>query len=432
MKKIFSLLAVFALVVSLAVPSFAATTTYFISGVWEFNSELSASPYTDYTSIEVNFTSRGNEYTSMNFQGSKYLLYGGSTAYSFSNNSWNWPDYNTVDFGSSSQEVPAEFFTWLSQNATQLSGESAPGESTPEAPTTVELTGKYVLKDTSPWPSLYISEDIYFLFGGDHFVSLTIDGNARTITFKDLLNNDVVVADSDGWLTSTRDLIFGDEPLTVSSNFYYWLTQNATYVSCDGSTCPAFDLNHDDICDDCGSVFVYSLRDDTFYNYNGVYLPKLPNVNTELYPYYYIIYLEDTDYALLRFSTTPLSYQSSNNSLIYSGDGVGLQYQFKDEVWTYVSEFNISSNQTASQPYTSVLWTNFDVVNDEGSVLIKGDSNFMPPLWSTILGVTQGEMTQTQGKVAGAMKILALCGVGCLTLLVVLKLFGKRSLISLR
>lgn len=66
-----------------------------------------------------------------------------------------------------------------------------------------------------------------------------------------------------------RDVEFS-EPVTVSKEFYDWFTANThSWTPCDGSTCPATDLNADGVCDDCGSLLSLRL----------VGYPSLPTVS---------------------------------------------------------------------------------------------------------------------------------------------------------
>lgn len=105
-------------------------------------------------------------------------------------------------------------------------------------------------------------------------------------------------------------------------------------------------------------------------------------------------------------------------------------------------DFKTSSNYTSSTSFYGfsdsldggILWSSQDIYNtDTGELVIEGNTNFPPPppLAEVIQGVTEETIkTETLPAVAGTMSILTLCGVGLMACLVVLSLFGKRSLIS--
>ncbi len=101
------------------------------------------------------------------------------------------------------------------------------------------------------------------------------------------------------------------------------------------------------------------------------------------------------------------------------------RYNLNNGEWVYQS----SSNFGTILDYDQFVWSSVDMILD-GVVYFVHDPNFFPiPLWAKVGQVTQGEIPALTQNLGGTMKILALCGVGCLASLVVLKLFGKRSLI---
>lgn len=98
-----------------------------ISGVWTFNETLKKRP--EYGA--ASFISNGIEYTGMTeglSVGAYVLKYLGATVnvYSYATNTWTDEIYRTVDFGTTSQTVSDEFYTWLTANAVQQS--SGPSE----------------------------------------------------------------------------------------------------------------------------------------------------------------------------------------------------------------------------------------------------------------------------------------------------------------
>lgn len=220
---------------------------------------------------------------------------------------------------------------------------------------------------------------------------------------------------------------FGDTSQIVSADFYSWLIANATPPECDGTTCPATDVNHDDICDDCGAPLTFSLRDDTVYSFNGVKLPTITDTLIETYGYFVILDKGTTAYTLIA-SNTPIMEQAGKVIVEGSTNLAFLSANQSSTSWSQYSTQTVTGYSLGDT--AQVIWTSHNVRNvDNGDQVLAGDTNFMPPLWETMGQVTQGGMVQTTATVVGAMKILALCGVGLIALLVVLSLFGKRSLI---
>lgn len=169
------------------------------------------------------------------------------------------------------------------------------------------------------------------------------------------------------------------------------------------------------------------------YSYNDVVLPDFPDfdVYSADYPYAiiisaadgYLFYLLPHDNVVLY--SAGLRFNSSATVRVYelSADGAS---------WVYINSQSYTSSQyLAKSSYgSSWVWSNFDIYSDSGSLCYEGDLNFhRPPLAEVVQAVTAEGLTEMLPKVAGTMKILALCGVGCLALLVGLRLFGKRSLI---
>lgn len=113
----------------------AADAVYQVRGVWVFNDSLDFSIPNQFV-ISVNFTSNGLSFVSFyynQFWSSFYYLdgpdYQGSSnpqvAYQVSSiigavNGWQDTAWQTVDFGSSYQEVPEDFYNFLISNATHI------------------------------------------------------------------------------------------------------------------------------------------------------------------------------------------------------------------------------------------------------------------------------------------------------------------------
>lgn len=215
---------------------------------------------------------------------------------------------------------------------------------------------------------------------------------------------------------------------------------------CDGSTCPATDVNQDNICDDCGGVFTFNLRNDT-YSFNGYFLPASikdeSGAIVSLLNYWHetlrpnggnlvLLNGDNADSALLYYFSPNVEYRSGN--VVTTGntsvtlykvdtDDNGNPYWYKSATDTW----NTDGALVASESH--IDWVAEAVPNEEGIYQITGDVNFMTPLWEKVGTATQGEMTPMSQKIVGTMKILVACSVGLMACLVVLNLFGKRSLI---
>ena len=133
-----------------------------------------------------------------------------------------------------------------------------------------------------------------------------------------------------------------------------------------------------------------------------------------------ITYNSDTELYYL-FLTDSLSPRDDDTFNI----GGFKKYKIYGDTWSHMK----SSSSSTFLDYSELVWSSADLIVD-GVVYITHDPNFFPiPLWEEMAQVTQGEMTGLLRNLGGTLKVLVLCGVGCLASLVVLSLFGKRSLI---
>lgn len=234
-------------------------------------------------------------------------------------------------------------------------------------------------------------------------------------------------AQSKGKLTDERGrtIDFGIYSQTVSSTFYNWFTANATYVSdsttsfvCDGSTCPATDINYDFYCDDCGMMLSYSVRS----------YPPIDSIwDKNTYPYGVLMQGNDGIVSVYFLSNQPTSSDGVDFRL---ENGTFSIYKLTDGEWVHDRDGRgaIDFHDLDSGNILKVS----DNVEYNGTVIMPNDPNFFPPppLAEVIQGVAMEELqTETLPKMGGTMKILVACGVGLMACLVVLKLFGKRSLI---
>lgn len=236
------------------------------------------------------------------------------------------------------------------------------------------------------------------------------------------------------WLlisTTTGNINMGQTPIWSNYDIKYKNSEEIyfekTYeTKCDGSTCSASDVNQDNICDDCGAMFSV-LRNYTPSDFPSGY-PAVPSLNMPEANYYlYKVQSSGITYLLVYPSyVTPTYDTSQQNGLLYYSESYG-NYRLD----TTNNEWVLSSDDS---PYTiggtnnnSVdIYYSSDTIYDQ-----NGDTFFPIPLWMEMDNLTQGEMENNLNPtVVGILMTLMVCGVGCLALLVVLKLFGKRSLIS--
>lgn len=188
--------------------------------------------------------------------------------------------------------------------------------------------------------------------------------------------------------------------------------------TCNGSACSANDANFDGICDHCGMRLMNLVRTPTAPEVNG------SNKNFVMFytgeTYYYTVYTSNTAYSIRGYiygtrmrSTSDIavnvhrfeSYDGLNWSSEYSG--TAKDYYPGEQGWTLLSSsFNwYDSSENTSDPF------------------------FPVPLWAEVEKVTQGEIPEMTEQTMTTLGFLMLCGIGCLALLMVLALFGKRSLI---
>lgn len=243
-------------------------------------------------------------------------------------------------------------------------------------------------------------------------------------------NSTVIVTNTNIYDTS------GDLYMRVSPSYY-----------CDGTSCPATDVNVDNICDDCGLPLTLSLRNDT-YSFNGYPMPRIIEVESgsqyDLFDYWGKIY---GPYNLVIVSRTgnfdsSLMYQVAPNVEIVNGNVVTADdtevILFKPAYsdggtpyWKYTATDTWSSGSLLA-PKDQILWSGDSISADSSTDIIEGDPNFMDPLWVTVEKVTQGEIPKMTESLVGSVTLLTACGIGLLTLLVALVMLRKKSVIFLR
>lgn len=312
--------------------------------------------------------------------------------------------------------------------------------------TAVIPAGKYTfdLILSPPAKTGVTNGNVTFVSNDTEYVSISVDYGSSWFNVNYNLANGAMhnkyqhKSSGTGWGTAespNRD-VYISEPASVSVEFYEWFTANTHEWTCDGSTCPATDVNEDEICDDCGARILRMVAPPDGWPSNMPAPPTSFDSNSQ-----YILMTKDDGYTYLYvftpYDASPVSewntIGSVHNSMQLkmfdaSGNGVNvkrLTYRLSDDGEWY---------QHDSQSVDSTLFGDFEEIDMIYSTLsfYKEDGTlFFPlPLWAEVEKVTQGEMMTALAETLGTMKTLMVCGVGCLALLVVLSLYGKRSLIS--
>lgn len=222
----------------------------------------------------------------------------------------------------------------------------------------------------------------------------------------------------DGYFAYFKHLYFPD--LEANSSLHLWLKANGTPKACDGTSCPATDMNMDNICDDCGMMFAV-LRDYT-----------LPDVYTgwtdarqEFYHYAFIYYDLDGAPTLIISSSKPY-YNDVIGSVVVESNHV--KFNVYGDSWRLTNSYDNGATFV-----TDSVIPSFNMLTSNGNPAFSHDTEVFPiPLWQMIQGATQGEMEMEAVKITQTMGLLAVCGVGLIALLVSLVLLSKRSLLFLK
>jgi len=237
--------------------------------------------------------------------------------------------------------------------------------------------------------------------------------------------------DSDGWVdfyaSSVNNTVFTLENAVIESNYIVKDALGNKYsidIPCDGSTCPATDVNTDNICDDCGMVFAVLRSYDAPDPYTAWTADRQAN-----FPYVFIYKNEIDANVFIMASTRPYVQDGQIVIDTNSEHTSYLKYTQWGNDWRLVESYDDGTTITAD-----TLVSSFNILDTDGNIVYNHDTDFFPvPLWVEMDNLTQGEMVNKfNPTLVGMILTLTVCGVGCLALLVVLKLFGKRSLTYLK
>jgi len=205
-----------------------AVSEYTVSGVWVFKDapDVSTEAIGSLWEIQINFTSydtvSGTEYgfSAMYLNADLSLGYGSGKAGTYMVfGGWEDDRCKTVDFGTTPQTVSAEFYTWLTANATEQA----------EAKT---VSGVWVFKETLEHPGTQ-TVPVSFTSNGQDFKSIAFSGDygllVQYIDLRDLIAPVELEVYDEGWTNEAyRTVDFGSTEQEVSDEFYTWLTSNAS------------------------------------------------------------------------------------------------------------------------------------------------------------------------------------------------------------
>lgn len=247
---------------------------------------------------------------------------------------------------------------------------------------------------------------IYKEFSGDTLI-------LGSTNYDDLGNGAIIVEGIfSGPAGTYTENAWGNEITVPESGTYFRYSENNQIQAlrlpgseCDGTLCPATDTDRDNICDECGSPLAMTLR-STLLDYAR---SLAESKASDGYPYWAIFQGSNTYY--VHISKTPMTSPNGDDLA-----GTGLMYN--------------RVSQSADGVNGGSGWYNgFYQSYDEFVEANHSISNFRPapPLAMVIQGVTEEQLNQTIPEVGQTITTILLCGVGCLALLILLHLLGKKS-----
>lgn len=178
-------------------------------------------------------------------------------------------------------------------------------------------------------------------------------------------------------------------------------------VECDGTSCPANDINHDNICDDCGNVLTMSLR-STLLDYAKTHAET--NGNFASTHKYYAVVEHPTDSDKYVVYVSEILMGSTDQQTVTGGN-------MKMSV-VVTMESGSFGNQG---------W--IDVDSWSGNVVYANHTIpffFRVPLMVTVQGPTGEQMEMGTLNLTEVFSILVRCGIGLMALLMALVLLSKK------
>ena len=280
------------------------------------------------------------------------------------------------------------------------------------------IQGKWEFNET--WSAGSIKQDVNFIVEGSTKSYTALQFHAGRINV--YAGSSMETAYSGGWYTvdgffgGTPWVIdFGDEPQVVSSEFYGAMLNNATLLPCvcDGSTCPATDMNMDNICDDCGMLFAIP-RDYV--------LPSPYDAWTEptqkIFPYAFVYY-DENDAPTLVVSVNRPYYLDGHVQVDPAEANSFVRYSVWGDTWRLVNSSDGYGTFKTSNVIPSV-----DIYDFNNEIVFNADGDFFQiPLWEEVGNLAQGEVERMN--LTTTMITLTVCSVGLIALLVGLSLLLK-------
>lgn len=218
-----------------------------------------------------------------------------------------------------------------------------------------------------------------------------------------------------------------------SADIYSWLKNNVqgSIPVCDGTTCHVADFDINGVCDTCGSVIAYSVKQ----NYRPSNFPtELPDLPLGVMSDNQYIVFNTTENILLYIFTplenTPVSKwtaQATKTSgtirvQTYDADGNSIntsrrryEYNSSTNSWYLVDSQSVSSSLLEKYDEVDIVYSTLNIYDPDGKLF------FPLPLWMELEQESQREIMTTKVELGEVLMILTTTGLGLLALLILLR-----------
>lgn len=200
---------------------------------------------------------------------------------------------------------------------------------------------------------------------------------------------------------------------SVSEGFYDWFIANTTEVFCDGSTCTVDDPTAE-FCDDCHARLRLASPPSSEVAPYPSYLPPFDT------GYWNVVYTYGSDTYLVSMVTDSPNgrfYGENETNKLFVGYSNFIIYKLNGEEWERLNYINTISELCT---LSDVVWSSKDIYYENGELF------FPLPLWAQVLKVTEREVeVETVPTMTNSAVSLAVCGIGCLALLISLVLLVR-------
>lgn len=279
-----------------------------------------------------------------------------------------------------------------------------------------------------------VDKSFSFTFAGKQFLGFSYNSVGLSFNLADSSADPVIYTWSDGKIyyeeggvRFTAIKINVPSGQTLPNDVYEWFTANFTYegtVQCDGTSCPANDVDHNNICDTCGNILTFNLRSTLLTYAHTVLQDWIDNGGVPNLDYWLIV---DNGNGYYIYSSASKFYQI--DGVLYAGEDTNSRRAIHR---TTVSERD-------DGVFVSSGWSTRPIGVDEIEKIDVADSShsvsffFQTPLWKEIRKLAEVHLkTAALPDLGGAMKILVVCGIGLLALVTGLVLLSKKFRIFLR